>query len=199
MEKFTINSNVCLTKDITAFYHCDYTNMGAPNNPDYINVVKNDNGGTRTDYKGVHMELSEACSKMKSVFLQDFKSIAHYLGINDLTLCAIPRAKRECLYNSNQLKFKQLIREAANELGFGDGTDYITRIIDTKTTHRSWDTHQTGLWPYQGITKDTCKILSDQIEGKNILLIDDIYTKTINIDEDCLQAILECNPKSLYF
>ena len=52
--------------------------------------------------------------------------------------------------------------------------------------------------PYAGITNDTCT-LSDSIVGKNILLIDDLYTKTINIDEDCLQALIDKGAKQVYF
>jgi predicted amidophosphoribosyltransferase len=52
--------------------------------------------------------------------------------------------------------------------------------------------------PYPGITKDTCTI-SDQVKGKNILLIDDLYTKTVNIDEDAIQALLDKEAKSVTF
>jgi hypothetical protein len=43
--------------------------------------------------------------------------------------------------------------------------------------------------PYIGITNATCNI-SDDVIGKDILLIDDIYTKTVNIDEDAIQSLL---------
>ena len=52
--------------------------------------------------------------------------------------------------------------------------------------------------PYAGITNDTCT-LSDEIIGKDILLIDDLYTKTVNIDEDCLQALIDKGARSVYF
>jgi len=55
-----------------------------------------------------------------------------------------------------------------------------------------------GLSPYQGITKDTCNI-SDNVIGKNILLIDDIYTKSVNIDEDAIQALLNKGAKLVVF
>jgi predicted amidophosphoribosyltransferase len=35
--------------------------------------------------------------------------------------------------------------------------------------------------------------------GKDILLIDDIYTKTVNIDEDAIQALLSKGAKSVSF
>ncbi len=55
-----------------------------------------------------------------------------------------------------------------------------------------------GEMPYPGITKDTC-IISENIRGKDILLIDDLYTKTINIDEDAIQALLDYGAKSVVF
>ena len=52
--------------------------------------------------------------------------------------------------------------------------------------------------PYPGITKDTCSI-SNEVKNKNILLIDDIYTNNINIDEDAIQALLDKGAKSVIF
>ena len=56
-------------------------------------------------------------------------------------------------------------------------------------THVKHDTGwNQGNSPYPGITNDTCKI-SNKIAGANIILIDDIYTKTANVIEDCVQAL----------
>ena len=55
-----------------------------------------------------------------------------------------------------------------------------------------------GLNPYVGITNATCRI-SDNVIGKDILLIDDIYTMTVNIDEDAIQALLSKGANSVSF
>jgi phosphoribosylpyrophosphate synthetase len=55
-----------------------------------------------------------------------------------------------------------------------------------------------GDLPYPGITKNTCTI-SENVRGKNILLIDDLYTKTVNIDEDAIQALLDKGARSVVF
>ena len=82
---------------------------------------------------------------------------------------------------------------------FVDGTDYIVRHTDTRTTHMDKSGYGgNGNLPYPGITKDTCTI-SDKIIGKDILLIDDLYTESINIDEDAIQALLDCGAKSVTF
>lgn len=52
--------------------------------------------------------------------------------------------------------------------------------------------------PYIGITKETCSI-SDDVIGQDILLVDDLYTKTVNIDEDCIQALLDKGARSVTF
>ena len=74
---------------------------------------------------------------------------------------------------------------------FTNGTCYILRHTDTRTTHMDksgWGGD--GNLPYAGITKETCYI-SDEVIGKTILLIDDIYTSGVNIDEDAIQALLD--------
>lgn len=52
--------------------------------------------------------------------------------------------------------------------------------------------------PYIGITKDTCTI-SDEVRDKHILLIDDIYTKDVNVDEDAIQCLLDHGAKDVTF
>lgn len=54
-----------------------------------------------------------------------------------------------------------------------------------------------GDLPYPGITKNTCRI--SNVMGKEILLIDDLYTEGVNIDEDAIQALLENGAQSVIF
>ena len=83
--------------------------------------------------------------------------------------------------------------------GFTNGTNYITRYIDTQTTHRARGGFGgNGRLPYPNITNETCRI-SDLIINKDILLIDDLYTKTVNIDEDAIQALFDKGAKSVVF
>ena len=55
-----------------------------------------------------------------------------------------------------------------------------------------------GDMPYPGITKKTCDI-SEEVKGRDILLIDDLYTRTVNIDEDAIQALLDNGAESVVF
>ena len=53
--------------------------------------------------------------------------------------------------------------------------------------------------PYPGITEDTCYIDENNVKGKDIILIDDIYTLGANIDEDGLQALLNSGANKIIF
>jgi hypothetical protein len=120
-----------------------------------------------------------------------------------LTVCVVPRAKADNTYRSNQLLFKATVSNAVNRLGnnFIDGTNFIIRRTNTKTTHLRIPMEgyiNDGLEPYQGISSDTCDF-SGNINCRNILLIDDIYTKTVNIDEDMIQSLFNCGANSVTF
>ena len=121
-------------------------------------------------------------------------------GKQSLRVCVIPRAKREESYRKNQLYLRATIQYVTKHLaGFVDGTHDIIRHTDTSTTHLARHGNGgLGELPYVGITKDTCSI-SDDVIGKDILLIDDLYTKTVNIDEDCIQSLLDKGARSVIF
>ena len=203
LQKFTINSNNFLNKNIEAFYSTDYNLMGNINNPNYLNNLKNTYGKpTNSDtpaYRETETEkLKNAVTALKKVLLEDLPQISN---INSLTICVVPRAKAKNTYSPNQLLFKSTVQKVISELNFNDGTNYIIRNTDTKTTHLPDSTpnySNDGSMPYKGITMNTC-IISDNVKDKNILLIDDIYTHGVNIDEDAIQALLDTGAKSVIF
>lgn len=198
MKRFTIYANDILRKNIQAFYHTEYTGYKQPDNPDYINTLKN------TFNSDSQYNLSQAVQQLKNVLLVDLPQILKIIEFVSLNTCIIPRAKAEKTYSPNQLLFKRTVKGVINQLnGFIDSTDYIIRHTNTKTTHlaqspRAAQYAGDGDMPYAGITKDTCNI-SPNVRGKNILLIDDLYTKTVNIDEDAIQALFENGANSVYF
>lgn len=127
----------------------------------------------------------------------------------DACICmGVPRAKALSNFVGSQLMFLEGIKKAVSDIKRGgvkveDGTDYIVRHTDTRTTHMRrgspWGYQNHGEWPYTGITKDTCRIVQEKITSKKIILIDDIYTKNVNIDEDCIQALYDNGAKSVIF
>ena len=241
MNEFIIEKNSFLSKDILAFYNTDFFgSKDYSNNPNYLYKIKND-----PHHNWSEQEIEQATKELKQVLKADIRKIWDKLSIDldELTICVVPRAKTETTYNKNQLMFKFSVKEVIWDLclyNFIDGTNYIERHTDTKTTHlnhknvnsrqitaeliqlifdkiknagsrlsakeqsnnvskQATEEHSNnGSEPYRGISLATCRF-SENIRGKNILLIDDIYTKTVNIDEDMIQALLDCGANKVYF
>lgn len=200
MYNFTITRNNFLrTRNVLGYFHQYYTGFGQPDNPQFILTLKNTfNGESIT-------ALRNAKKNVIDILLSDLPQI---IEINNFTNCmciCVPRAKTESNYVNNQLLFKDAVKIATSQMnGVIDGTDTIIRVENTFTTHLSKATREgkvtnDGEEPYPGITVDTCRIDKFKIMGKNIILIDDIYTKNINIDEDCIQALFNNGAKNIIY
>lgn len=199
MQNFIIQPNQFLISEIQAFYHTDYVGFRRQGNPDYINYLKN----TYNDYTEQNINnLNVAIQTLRDVLNTDLPQILQAQNISHLIVCVVPRAKTESSYQYNQLLFKAVVRDVVEQIpGFYNGVDYIVRHTNTRTTHLPPNTpnyNNDGTEPYRGITKDTCTI-SNEIKDKNILLIDDLYTRTVNIDEDAIQALLDNEARSVIF
>ncbi|AQX00106.1 phosphoribosyltransferase [Elizabethkingia anophelis] len=198
MESFTIVGNNYLTKDISGFYHTDFGGFDMPGNPNFLYKLKNDPHHNWSAYR-----LEESQRELLQILLTDLPKILKEIDKDSLTVCVVPRSKAEASYNANQLLFKATVKHAVNRLGseFIDGTNFVQRHTNTKTTHLRKPMEgfeNDGHDPYPGISLKTCDF-SDDIQGRNILLIDDIYTKTVNIDEDMIEAFLKRGAKSVTF
>lgn len=202
MKPFTIKQNEYLDKDTQGYYHTDYVayekRKEVKNYPMYILTLKND-----LDRNWKAPKLQNAQRELLNVLVNDLPNILVDRNLNKLTVCVVPRAKADSTYRQNQLLFKATIKEAVKQLdnNFNDGTDFIVRHKNTKTTHirRPVDGYDNdGPEPFSGISKQTCNF-SNRIEGLDILLIDDIYTKDVNIDEDMIQELINCGANSVTF
>lgn len=193
MKKFTIKSNDCLEKDTLAFYHTEYYGFRDSRTPTYVNHLKNQFGNS-------HRELLQSSyNELCDALLTDFTQLKTQLP-EDCVVCAVPRAKAEKEYTPNQLLFKKAVSCVARQI-FIDGTQYIKRVCNTATTHlKNYDGYNqpNERMPYRGITNDTC-VISGEVRGKTILLVDDIYTKSVNIDEDCIQALYDKGAERVVF
>lgn len=188
--------NHFLQRSVQGYYHCNFYGFKHPDNPNFLYKLKND-----PHHNWTTAQLQEATEKFKRCLIRDLTGILLFAPSNKLTLCTVPRAKAEHTYQPNQLLFKATAREvASSQYGYCDGTDFIRRHTNTKTTHlrgRS-NAENDGSMPYPGISKATCSF-SSEIAGRDILLVDDIYTKTINIDEDMAQALFDHGAKTVTF
>lgn len=191
MKKFTIKQNSYLDRDVKGFYNCDYIGYRQKGNPDFINRLKNmTKSNSEIDLVDDFIEVAERATK-------DLETIINTENLNHPTICVVPRSKAENHYAQNQLMFKKAVSSVINNLNALNGSNYIKRIKDTKTTH-SWRLeHNTGDLTYKGITKDTCQINKDGIYGKNIILVDDIYTDGVNTIEDCIQSLFDYGAKNI--
>lgn len=210
MEKFIIKADeswlksvnggkaLCLQHDVVAFYNFDYHGGGnwkrEGTNENMICTLKND----RTPYSQ-HM-LEAAVNRLEGILLADLPKILSENAFRRMRVCVVPRAKREEHYMENQRLFRNTIQQALRRLSyFEDGSHDIIRHTDTRTTHSDRSGNGgNGDKPYCGITMATCHI-SNNVRGKDILLIDDLYTKTIGIDEDAIQALYDSGAKCVFF
>jgi hypothetical protein len=196
MNQFVIFANEYLSTNTRAFYHVPYVGMGKPGNPDYVNDLKN------TFNNFAEQKLMPATQKLQGVLRGDLPQVLQSSGLEMMTVCVIPRAKAEDSYHANQLLFKSTVQVAIRQMkGFEDGTGYIRRHTNTRTTHLRnplSNYNNDGPKPFPGITVQTCEISTD-VRGKNILLVDDIYTRCVNIDEDAIQALLNAGSAQLLF
>lgn len=190
-----------LKVSINAFYHADYSGGG---NWSKRGNIENMIWTLKNDESPFPDRLPAAIKQLQNILIEDLPHILQFTQLPQLVVCVIPRSKSENFYKENQKLFRTTIKNTIQNMnGFFDGTDYIVRHTDTRTTHLSRGSqirppYTDGKLPYPGITKDTCTI-SDKVRDKNILLIDDLYTKTVNIDEDAVQALLDKGARSVFF
>ena len=197
MTPFTIAQNNYLTRDVKGFFHTAFGGVDLPSNPNFLYKLKND-----PKHQWPDDWLNQAQHELMRILMVDLPQILKDVEEDFLTVCVVPRAKADVTYRPNQLLFKRTVKNAVEALtdSFQDGTDFIIRHTDTKTTHRRKPDGfaNDGPLPYPRISLETCSF-SREIRNQNILLIDDIYTKTVNIDEDMIQALFTRGARSVVF
>ena len=189
----------CLSRNISAFYHEDY--QGGARRHEIAGTIEYLICTFKNDVRPYsRYRLEDVINHLTKILNADFPEILRQCNYQSLRVCVVPRAKRENYYRDDQKLFRSTIQNVVqNTQGFEDGTHDIIRHTDTATTHLARSGHGgIGCQPYVGITLDTCNF-SDNVKNQNILLIDDLYTKTVNIDEDCIQALLDKGANNVLF
>lgn len=196
LNEFTIYKNHYLKHNVNGYFHQYYTGYQNPGNPDFLNVLKN------TFNSIPYQILIDARNKVLDIITKDIANIMRVSNERNYLCMCVPRAKALNEYSRLQLMFIEAVSLAAqNTKGLIDGTGYIVRHKNTRTTHlRNVPTEKNdGAMPYPGITQATCNINRNKIKDKNIILVDDIYTRNVNIDEDCIQALFDNGAKNIIF
>lgn len=196
MKTVMLDKNEYLNRKIKLFYSLNYRGYQKAGNPDFINYLKN-------TYDASPKELVfNAAENLRQVLSRDIPKVLTEVKARPLTVCVVPRAKALETYTKMQLQFLHTIKKyIASNPALRDGTSFIKRHTNTRTTHLRRDTKNyfnDGPDPYPGITRDTC-YLSNRIRGSNILLIDDVYTKNVGVDEDVIQTLFDEGAKSVFF
>lgn len=185
-----IGNDAFLDRDVDLFFHAHYYGFySSENTLKYINYLKNDR-------RGFDNLISQSEDKAAMVLAADLSELVELYG--PLTVCGIPRSKRENAYPPEKMGLKRAVRKAIamNPL-LSDGMDYIVRYANTRCTHLGYSGGGgDGEGPRPGLMRDTCH-LSSAIAGKSIVLVDDIYTTGVGIDEDGVQALFDAGAKSV--
>lgn len=186
-----------LKNDTTAFYRSDYNGGGTWR---VQGTIENMIWTLKNDVDAFPERLRDVRQQLAIIVGEDLPEILKQIKKTRLTVCVVPRSKAEGSYRKDQLLFRETISKAVDKLpNFENGAKYIIRHTSTRTTHLDRNGEGgDGNLPYPGITKETCRI-SEQVKGKDILLIDDLYTKSVNIDEDAIQALLDSGANSVTF
>lgn len=204
MNKFIIqNNNFLKSGPISAYYHEEYNvKMGKKCNYNgYIHVLKN------TYNERTSEELNEAMLKLSSILRSDINGILLEENLSkDVIIIGIPRAQSENSYNDSQLLFRRTIKEVCNQAELICENSSIIRIKDTKTTHIKKDNvlingkpNKALDSPYPGLAKDSCCFNEEILNGRDVILIDDAYTKNANIAEDFIQALKDFGSNKVIF
>ncbi len=210
MEEHIIYADYCyLKKNTKAYYTLDYYGGGYSADTEFIRTLKNTFDGERI------AALNAARTRAERILTPALREIMDREKFDICTVVAVPRAKAFNTYLPQQLYLIDAISNSAQSFNnIIDGTAYITRHTNTKTTHIrrrdvgrmtaqgnicSADNANDGPEPYPGITQDTCRIDATYIKGQTIILVDDIYTANCHVDEDCIQALYNAGAKVVIF
>ena len=190
----TIESNSCLDREIKYYWKHRY--ISPKNNfPDEsddfkfskaVYILKNQ------DRKKTDRYLDPYAEEVKNEISEGLDFLIQHLEAEGQpwVVVAVPRSKANFL--PRQLRLIKAISDAVPQQ-LENGAYFIKRHTNTATTHLK----NIGNWnsssepePYKGITRDTCRLEGD-VRGKNVILIDDIYTSGVNVDEDCIQFLFD--------
>lgn len=186
-----------LKNTLMAYYSIDFLSYGQSGELSFLHTLKNN--WLNNKESDLICAKDEAKDKIYN-FLLDYNRI--YNITENILVCRVPRSKT--YFTESQLYFQKAIKEAIALANCNlnnrliDAIEHITRIKDVATTHLRANRQEDDIMPYPGITKDTCSI-SDNVRGKTILLIDDIYTLGVGVVEDCIQALYDKGARKVIF
>lgn len=185
-----------------------------PRHPRFLNILKNDFDNAD------EWELEDASSQAYAVLQATLEKLAEDDELSGAVVCAVPRSKVPAYYSLDQVRFYSALWSAVEDEGSfinGVGNFYRSRgkthlsgavmernhnVITTHLSHGAYQEKTFSWLPggepeqfYPGVTTNTCKINSRMVRGKVVILVDDIYTRTVNVDEDAIEALYDAGAR----
>lgn len=194
---FRVDSNEYLSKQIDAYAHGLYIPYRSSYSGYLTRLILDLKGSPTCDIDTVKTNAATIIQNDLDGIITNLKKYQNFRP----TIVAMARSKPDCFWKEYELQFRPSIAMAlsnskivkgSKEKWMLDGINFIKRKKETQTTHlgRSGRLRNNGSAPYPGITKDTCVLCGD-VRGKYVILIDDIYTPGVCVDEDCIQYLYD--------
>lgn len=195
---FRINSNEYLDKQVNAYAHGLYIPYRSTYSGDLTDLILNLKGRATCNIDAVKTEAANIIQKDLDIIITSLEKYQKHRPI----VVAMARSKPDNFWPDYALQFRPAISRALSNSRVGveksdgrwmlDGVQFLQRVKETQTTHlaRSTKVRNNGPAPYRGITKDTC-VLNGDVHDKYIILVDDIYTTGVCVDEDCIQYLYD--------
>lgn len=195
-----LQKGLLFSKSEELFYYFSYRyySLGnRDNHPAFINAAKNDMSKSVFTYKVPKpIPVLDALRCVYECFIYSLPKIAEAEGMRaPIAVCMVPRAKREEHYHSDQLGIKLMLQMAIADcqirhhaLGFEDATDAIKRVKNTGTTHGAHGVFignpliEIPVDSRGDFMRNSCEVDDSLLVGRDVILVDDIYTPGNPID-----------------
>lgn len=189
-----IPSNPFLKRDISGYFHEKYvpTRAGGSDFSSQILKIKSDADESIVNH------MANIIARDLDILVDVWQEPSDERPL----VLTVPRSKPDNYWQEKERKFRPTVTlalerstwnvDGTQEKWMENGVNYITRVKPTQTTHRAHlgEKENIGPAPYVGITRDTCRLNGD-IEGRIVILVDDIYTESKGIVEDCAQFLFD--------
>lgn len=190
----TIQRNAYLSRDIEHYWRYRYVSA-AYDNDSADSCVSRDIRALKNQFRTEKNSVLQSSSqRIQKEISEGLNFLVQELAVVNQPWVAVVVPRSKATFLADQLYLIKAISDAIPQQLLENGAYFIKRHSDTKTTHlmntKIGDMNKSGDAPYPGITRDTCNLQGD-VRRKNVILIDDIYTHGVNVDEDCAQFLFD--------
>ena len=191
----TISQNDFLDRNLKLYWRYNYISSNFIGGSVKDQQMSEDIRTLKNQFRDKKINFLQSCyQRIRADVDEGLQILVKQLAVTRLPCVAVAVPRSKATFCDDQLYLIKAISDAITLNGMENGAYFIQRHSDTKTTHlmntKIGDMNKTGDAPYPGITGRTCNLDGD-VRGKNVILIDDIYTGGVNVDEDCAQFLFD--------